>query len=382
MQYQIFICAILILFIFNLLLNLRRIKIPDRNAKLAESIPFISVLVPARNEEANIKSCLESLLKQDYPNYEILVLDDNSSDKTAEIVREISGVEKRVRLIAGNPLPDGWAGKCYACYQLARQAKGSWLLFTDADTVHEPHMLRSILNIAVKEKVSLISGFPRLTGENWAEKIVLPVIYFIILGWIPLWFIQNKKFNIPSLAIGQFLFFNTRDYWKFGGHEAVKAKILEDVWLCVQTVRHGGKYLAVDLSSTVTTKMYRSVGDMWEGFVKWMYSVVSLSPWLLFVLLVVAYIFYLAPFYELWKVLFILPEPGDVVFIVTFQVIIIFLMRWLVDSHFKEPAVSTVAHPASFVYVYLAALYAAFRYLSGSGVSWKKRVYYRESGVK
>ena len=134
----------------NLILNLRSLKTPRPESKIPKTPPLISVLIPARDEEANIRTCLESLQKQDYPNFEILVLDDNSSDNTAKIVEQIAATDDRIQLLRGKPLPKDWAGKPFACYQLAKKARGSWLLFIDADTIHEPHALRSTLALALK----------------------------------------------------------------------------------------------------------------------------------------------------------------------------------------------------------------------------------------
>ena len=136
MLYQVIITTGLIFFLLNLALNLKAIKTPRADSKVPDSKPLISVMIPARDEEANIRNCLESLQKQDYPNYEILVLDDNSIDRTAEIVSEMAAEDSRIRLFNGQPLAEGWAGKPFACHQLAQQAKGSWFLFVDADTTH------------------------------------------------------------------------------------------------------------------------------------------------------------------------------------------------------------------------------------------------------
>ena len=126
MLYQIIIAAGLAIFLLNLVLNLRSLKTPRSDSKVPDTIPFISVLVPARDEEANIRNCLESLQKQDYPDFEILVLDDNSVDNTAAIIDEMAAKDSHIRSFKGEPLPDDWAGKPFACYQLAQISWRSW----------------------------------------------------------------------------------------------------------------------------------------------------------------------------------------------------------------------------------------------------------------
>ena len=382
MLYQGIIVAGLFIFMINLTLNLRNLKTLHHDEKIPGPAPFISVLVPARDEEANIAACLESLQKQDYQNYEILVLDDNSSDNTGVIVENVAAGDSRVRTLRGEPLPKGWTGKSFACYQLARQARGSWLLFVDADTTHAPHMLRAALGQALRLNSSLLSGFPRQLASSLPQKIAIPVLYFIILTWFPLWWLQRAKEPKPSLAIGQFLLFPREEYWRIGGHAAVKSRILEDVWLGVEISRRGGRQVAVDLSPAVSCNMYRNVSAMLEGFIKWVYSVASLSPIALMLMISAAYFFYLMPFYSLWRELFVVMSPAGLRAIVISQVGIILFMRWLVDSRFKEPFISVFLHPFGLSFLFLAALCAVFRRAVGAGVRWKERLYSRESSIE
>ena len=382
MLYQVIIAAGLVGFMFNLILNLRSLKTPRSDSKIPEPASFVSILIPARDEEANIETCLESLQKQDYPNFEVLVLDDNSSDNTASIVDRIVAKDNRVQLIRGEPLPEDWAGKPFACYQLAKKARGSWLLFVDADTTHAPHMLRSVLAIALKFRTSLLSGFPRQLATSLPQKVAIPVLYFVILSWLPLWWFQRSKQPRPSLAIGQFLLFPSEEYWRIGGHKAVKSRILEDVWLGIEVNRHGGRHMAIDLSPVVSCSMYQNVGAMWEGFVKWSYSVTAMSPIALVGLLVAGYAFFLAPFYWLWNEFFVVAAPTVWREVVIFQVATILFMRGLVDSRFREPAVSVLFHPVGFSFLFVSGLYAGGRRIVGAGVSWKKRLYGGESPVE
>jgi chlorobactene glucosyltransferase len=381
MLYQVIIAVGLISFMLNLILNLRSLKTPRPESKIPKEAPLISVLIPARDEEENIKICLKSLQRQDYPNFEILVLDDNSTDDTAKVVERIAASDKRIQLLRGKLLPKGWAGKPFACYQLAKKAKGSWLLFTDADTIHEPHALRSSLAMALKHNSSLLSGFPRQLTTSLPQKITIPVLYFVIMSWFPLWWLQRSGHPRPSLAIGQFLFFPTKEYWRIGGHKAVKAKILEDVWLGVEIIRHGGRHIAIDLSPIVSCHMYQGMGAIWEGVSKWLYSVAALSKFALAGLIVAGYAFFLAPFYWLWNELFVVPDPSDWRLLIILQVSIIVLMRWLVDKRFRESIISTILHPIGFSFLIITCLYAGSRQAVGAGVQWKERLYSKESSV-
>lgn len=382
MVYQVIIAGGLIVFALNLVLNLKALKKPSSDGKLPEPVPLVSVLIPARDEEANIENCLKSLQKQDYPNLEILVLDDSSSDGTANLVERMATTDDRIQLLKGEPLPQGWAGKPFACYQLAEKAKGAWLLFTDADTVHASHMMRSVLSLALKYRCSLLSGFPRQLTTSLSHRVAIPVLYFVILSWFPLWWLQRSKKPKPSLAIGQFLLFPREEYWRIGGHKAVRSRILEDVWLGGEVNRHGGRHMAIDLSPVVSCSMYQNISSMWEGFVKWIYSVAALSSLALIGLLLAGFIFFIAPFYWLWQIAFVATSSTGLQFLIVSQVTVIIGMRWVTDKRFKAPVVSALLHPLGFSFLFAACLYGASRRVFGARVGWKKRLYGGKSGVE
>ena len=387
MIYQFLILAGIILFCINLILNLIMLKRPSRKAKSPANPPLVSVLIPARNEEANIGECLASVVTQDYSNIEILVLDDNSSDGTAQIVNEIANGDKRVRLIRGKPLPDNWAGKCYACHQLSQNAAGEWLLFLDADTVSKPHMISGTLEIARRENIALLSGFPRQCVSGLTQKIVIPILfYFIIMSWFPLWWFHRSKKSLPTLAIGQFLLFKREDYMRIGGHQVVKSRIMEDVFFGLEMSKHGGRTLSVDLSKTITTRMYNNISSMTEGCVKWFYSVAALSPIALVGFFLAAYIFFLAPFY--WMLAGPFHDVAMVDpwvswgFIILSQITLILLMRIITDLYFRGSPLSVIFHPLGMAFLILTVLYAVGRRAVGAGVAWKERVYQSFTQIK
>lgn len=382
MLYQILVSLALSIFLINLVLNLKSLKVPRPQTKVPDPAPLVSILIPARDEESNIGSCLESLLKQDYPNFEIVVLDDNSSDGTTGIVARLAAGDKRIRLVSGQALPSEWAGKPFACYQAAEQARGSWLLFVDADTTHHPDMLSSVLPIANESKASMLSGFPRQLTTSLSQKVAVPLMYFIVLSWAPLWLLQRLRKPRPSFAIGQFLLFPADFYWRIGGHAAVKSRIIEDVWLGVETVKHGGRQVTADLSEVVSCHMYNSWQTIWEGIVKWMYSVAAFSMAVLVGLMIVGYMSFLAPFYWLWREVFRSVTPASWGPLIIYQVTVIFLMRWLVGSRFKESPVSVLLHPIGFAFWVAAGLYGMARQVVGRGIYWKRRLYDSTSSIE
>ena len=366
--------------LINLLLNLRALhRLGSDKGSLLEDLPLISVLIPARNEEEDIVPCLESLRQQDYPNYEILVLDDNSTDRTAERVAEVVVADPRIRLLRGQPLPQGWAGKPYACHQLAAEAKGSWLLFTDADTIHAPTMLSSAMAYVHEHRLSLLSGLPLQKTVSFSQRVAVPAMYFLILCGMPLWWVQGARRPKPGLVIGQFIFVAAADYHEVGGHEAVRSKILEDIWLGFTMARHGKRLGVVDLSGVVSGEF----GDLWEGFGKFAYSIASLGTWL-FVLIALGVMgLFVTPFILMashlspW-----LPKFGDWFAIIVAQVVLILVMRVLVDRRFSYRRLYSISHPAGVLFLLASAVWSWKRRFTGGGVSWKDRTYKPNSKVQ
>ncbi len=168
-----FVIALLLIGLLNVIANIRFNAHATRLAAGSNEMPMISVLVPARNEAQNIEACIASMLRQDYANYEVIALDDDSSDDTAGILARLAARDPRLRVLHNHePLPAGMNGKSRACMLLAEQARGEWLLFVDADTVHQPHSIRAGITRALGLKVALFSAIPRQVLGTWGERPV------------------------------------------------------------------------------------------------------------------------------------------------------------------------------------------------------------------
>ena len=215
LYYQYIITGLLAIILINFIINNFAYRSP-LNYKLQDSFisndPLISILIPARNEEDNIDLCLRSLSKQDYSNIEILVLDDNSTDKTCLVVEKWAQKDHRIRLLKGKPLIKGWKGKSYACHQLSLQAKGKYLIFTDADTLHFPDSVSSSLAALEANKLDALSIFPRQIMVTIHEKMVVIFINIAVLGLLPIYLLRKIKSPKLSIANGQFFLFKRSDY--------------------------------------------------------------------------------------------------------------------------------------------------------------------------
>jgi glycosyltransferase involved in cell wall biosynthesis len=226
-----------------------------------EKQPEVSVIVPARNEEASLEGCLSSLLGQTGPSYEIIVVDDHSTDRTREIATGFP-----VTSISVEPLPTGWSGKCNAVWSGAKIAKGKWLLFTDADTRHTRDSIARGLKEAEANAAAMLSYSPKQEVRSLAERSLMPVIFAeLATNYRP------KDVSDPgspmAAANGQYLLIRRDSYFAVGGHAAVAQAILEDVELA-RLVKRAGFKLHFRLSDVVSTRMYRTFSKMWEGWTK------------------------------------------------------------------------------------------------------------------
>lgn len=239
---------------------------PARPPRVA---PALSIIVPARNEARQIEQCVRSLLAQDYPDFEVIVVDDRSDDETAAIVARIAAEDARLRLISGEPLPQGWVGKPWALHQGAQQARGEWLLFTDADTIHEPNAATASLAYAQTHNLDVLSVLTEQLMVTLPERIFLPTILWIIAFSIGSLDAINDPASESALFNGQYILALRRVYHAIGGHEAVRGEIAEDLELARLLKRDGRFRTAlVGASGLVRVRMYRSFGEIWNGFVK------------------------------------------------------------------------------------------------------------------
>jgi len=243
--------------------------LPAVNAR-DRTAPLVSVIVPARNEERSIRSCVESICASDYPEFEVIVVDDQSDDATLSMTRAIPPNHAR-RLVAveGHPLPDGWMGKPWACAQGARVAKGDLLLFTDADTVHDPELLGRAVAGMVEDRGAALTLLGRQIMDTFWERLVQTHMMAALIFRFP----NPGKPRPPErwrdvIANGQFILFDRGVYEEIGGHEAVKGEIVEDQRLA-QILCRSGKRLAVREGETVfATRMYRSLDELIKGWSK------------------------------------------------------------------------------------------------------------------
>jgi chlorobactene glucosyltransferase len=360
--------AILLLISFINLLTLKRLgTFPDPT-----HTPRVSLLVPARNEARNIEGCARGLLAQDYPDFEVIVLDDESTDGTGEILARIAAEDDRLRVIHGQPLPAGWLGKNWACQQLSQVANGDYLLFTDADTRHDPLMLRDSIAATVATHADLLSGMPHQEVKTWGEQLLVPILAWSFMAFIPLVLAQRVRAAFLSLAIGQFLLFRRSAYEKINGHESVRDKVVEDFELARNIKNAGLQWRFVDATARIHCRMYHNFREVFNGLSKnlfivfgnifffalaWSALVISfLEPQLILLLALLGFVL---PIKLVWLSILAIGQA---------------ILLWgLTDLRFGFPVRQAALYPITIVLSVVIGLRSMFAHLFKRGVTWKGR---------
>ncbi len=231
--------------------------------------PLVSILIPARNEEHTIARCLDGILKQTYGTYEIIVVDDNSTDATPDVLAHYATQQATMRIVAGTPLPPNWAGKCHACQQAAAVAQGEWLLFLDADTMPQPELVAALLTHAYRWQLDMVTVFAFMELGSFWERIILPPFGALLNTIFPF-----QRINAPDaqpeeiIANGQCIFVRREAYETIGGHGAVSNELIEDVMLARALKLSGFRISAVQGLNELRVRMYTNRHEVVEGLTK------------------------------------------------------------------------------------------------------------------
>ncbi|OQX52023.1 MAG: hypothetical protein B5M53_09630 [Candidatus Cloacimonas sp. 4484_209] len=369
--YNWIITAIIFALLLNLLNNLKLIKPLRKGRKKLKNPPLVSVLVPARDESDNIEKCITSLANQDYPNYELIVLDDNSSDDTLIKLEKLKEKFPKLQYISGKSLPVGWTGKNFSCYTLSQYAKGQWLLFTDADTVHRKQSISRAVSSAIRYKAMLLSVIPDITIETIAEHIFVPIIYFGLLTFLPLRLVNSSRFSKVVIALGPFMLINADFYRKIGGHEKIKGEIVDDFRLAQEVKKNGGKQLFMNGKETVRVRFYKNFAAFWNGFSKNSFGAFDNSPLVFLPFIAVCICTYLIPYIAFTHEII----NSKLELLVFFQVILITLHSIFILFKFRINRFHIILNPISIALWILVALNSMRLTLLDRTLVWKDRIY-------
>lgn len=240
----------------------------DASNPLPEQPPFLSVLIPARDEAAAIGATVRRLLAQDYPAFEVIVLDDGSTDGTAGAALDAAGGDPRFRVVQGQPLPPGWAGKPWACQQLGEQAAGDVLIFTDADVRWEAGGLRAAAAELARTRADLLSVWPTQITRTPAERLTVPLMALVVLGYLPYPGVAYTPWPVFAAANGQCMAFRRNAYREVGEHAAVRGEVLEDVLLARRVKQAGLRLRLAGGAGRVACRMYDGWPAVRDGYAK------------------------------------------------------------------------------------------------------------------
>ena len=377
-------CVLIILFVILIINLFTFYRLRPHVETQTTAQPLVSILVPARDEAQSIERCVRSLVDQTYEQLEILVLDDHSSDTTAAIVQRIIDElpiqqRGRLRLLQGEELPSGWGGKNFACHQLAQQASGNYLFFTDADTIHDPKMVVSVLDCMQRRAVSLLTAQPTYELDSLGERLIVPLLTFTIMTLLPVALIPVRP--EPSLATGngQLLCFERSAYEHIGGHTSVKNRILEDVLLARAIKAAGYRMIFVDAQDLVHCRMYRSFAEVWSGFSKNLFAFYNYALPFALVGLVLNILLFIVPLLLIISALFVPLSPTTLLLAASAYMIPV-LMRVLLTLRFIHTQrglmlLLCLLHPVSIALECLILLNSIRWHYRKEGTIWKGRQY-------
>lgn len=334
-----------------------------------EQQPLISILIPARNEANQIAETVRSHLAQTWTNFELLVLDDSSTDDTGQIAQEAGQNDPRLRVLQGVPLPEGWTGKNHACHVLSQHAKGDILVFTDADVRWQPDALNAIIAQMQQHNAGVVTVWSTQQTETLAERLVIPLVAFAVIGYLPSVLVHYTPFRIFAAANGQCMAWRKDVYERTGGHRAVQDNVLEDVTLSHLAKKHGARLWMMDGNELLTCRMYINWQSVRDGFAKNILAGYGNSV----ILLLLGALFHITVFllpwllllteYRLWAFLLIVLGIG---------------VRALTAAFSHQRLPDALLLPVSVLLMTRIALHAIYWRFTG-GVHWKGRVIKRNS---
>jgi len=366
---------------YKLLQSVPRAEFPT------ETPPLVSVIVPARNEEGKVGRLLRSLLLQHYPNLEIVIIDDRSTDNTAKVIQSyvdsILNHKKCIKFVHGKDAPEGWIGKCNALAHAVSYASGDWLIFTDADTYHYPNSIGDAVAYAVSNKSDLASFVPVQELGSFSEKLIMPVLLSSFLLGDPFHSINDSQ-SKRAYAYGQYIVCRRNPYMAVGGHQRVRDEIVEDHALARVFKEDGYKISVADGKTLYSVRMYTNLETLWQGWTKNLYSFIDSNVINLVFYLILINAVALGPFIQLLLVAqLFLSGNEENIFNASRLLPIVAIEFGILYLWFKKASQHHVGidwrnfflMPFGGLAVSALFFHAAYMVLSGSQISWKGRRY-------
>ena len=352
--------------------NILWLHLASRGPRLTRG-RMVSILIPARNEERTIAHCLDSLLDQTYSNYEIVVLDDESTDGTWTVITGYAArYPERVRVLKGEPLPPGgWFGKPHAMQQLSDQARGDYLLFTDADTVHSRESVAWAVTNLEWHRADCLSGYVFQQMGSLGEHCIVPATYIMSAMVLPLWLIAALPAPGLSFAIGQLIMFRKSAYRAIGGYARVAGQITDDLAVARELKRAGYRQVFLDIRRHVRCRMYEGYRASFNGVSKNIYDIARHRSALFAAAVTLLATFVILP-------LALLPIQlltGNPAVTLTSFCVLGFLVAWSLVLYDRGlPWWAPLLYPVVFIHLLYMGWWSIGQSVNGQGVTWKGRI--------
>jgi chlorobactene glucosyltransferase len=350
--------------------------------------PLVSVLVPARNEEGRVPAeCVRSILAQDYGNFEVVAVNDRSTDATGRILRSLASQDPRLRVLEGAETPEGWLGKPHALRQALADARGRWILSTDADIIFHRSALRTAVGYAQEHSADAVTLVPRFEAVSFWERVFIPVWDWGALIFFPVELVNHPRSPL-AMGLGGFFLMRREALERVGGFAAVRADVLDDMRLAGVLKKSGARMRAEHAPGLVRTRMYTGLAELWESAAKNWFAILGFS--IPMTLLMLAWIIFVAVLpAALAAVSFVVPVAvtGEGAWR---QLFVPSFLSWamsasllaLVNRRVGVPAVYALTTPLGWLLSCAVIVGSAYGVLSGRGLVWKGRKFYERGGVR
>jgi Glycosyl transferase family 2 len=353
--------------------NLREYRPPPAASRLPGDANgrSLSVLIPARNEESTIGAALQAVLASRGVDFEVVVLDDHSDDATADVVLAIMERDHRVRFLEGQPLPDGWCGKQFACSILSRAARYPLLVFLDADVRLAPDGLARMTTYLEESRADLVSGIPRQETGTLVEKLVIPLIHFVLLGFLPLGRMRRYRHPAYAAGCGQLFLARRSAYEVAGGHSAIQASLHDGITLPRAFRAAGLRTDLCDMTEIATCRMYQTGGGVWRGLAKNATTGLA-SPGVILPATALLLGGQVLPLLLLVILVWLPPLAASLAFMATLAS---FYPRFAGAKRFRQSWLGAFLHPAGIMILLAIQWHAFIRSATRRPARWKGREY-------
>lgn len=345
--------------------------------------PEVSICIPARNEFRSIARCVRSAVNQQYPNFRVFVLDDESTDGTGQVLKKLGETfPKKLTIISGSPKPDNWIGKCWACHQLSRVATGDILIFVDADTRLSHKTISGTVRTMGHDVVDFITLWPEQKLVTFWEKVVIPLVYFALFTLLPVRYVHRPPRWLPpffrkwvspffTAACGQFMAFKRNAYEEIGGHAAVKNNIVEDVELAKNIKRAGFSMNMYHGKGAVSCRMYFSRMELWQGFRKNFFAGFNYNLLPFFLIGILHILVFILPIVALP---FLLANSNLILLLCFIAIGTMFFQRFIIDLWFSWNPIYGLFHPLGVLWFQMMEAQVLLDYFRNKSPRWKGRV--------